>query len=44
VVAPSMLVKDHTVLAPIASLELCTDYMSDFMGPDKSQCMRASFV
>jgi hypothetical protein len=28
-------VKDHTVLAPIASLELCTDRMSDFMGPDK---------
>jgi hypothetical protein len=24
---------DRTVLAPMASLELCTDRMSDFMGP-----------
>jgi hypothetical protein len=30
-----MLVKDHTVFAPMASLELCTDRMSGFMGPDK---------
>jgi hypothetical protein len=30
-----MSVKDHTVLAPMASLELCTDHMSDFMGLDK---------
>jgi hypothetical protein len=30
-----MLVKDHVVLAPMASLELCTDRMSGFMGPDK---------
>jgi hypothetical protein len=29
-------VKDHTVLAPMASLELCTDRISGFMGPDKS--------
>jgi hypothetical protein len=28
-------VKDHTILAPMASLELCTDRMSGFMGPDK---------
>jgi hypothetical protein len=28
-------VKDCTVLAPMASIELCTDHMSDFMGPDK---------
>jgi hypothetical protein len=28
-------VKDHTVLAPMASLELCNDRMSGFMGPDK---------
>jgi hypothetical protein len=27
-------VKDHVVLAPMASLELCTDRMSSFMGPD----------
>jgi hypothetical protein len=29
-------VKDHAILAPMASLELCTDRMSSFMGPDKS--------
>jgi hypothetical protein len=28
-------VKDRTVLAPMASLELCTDRMLDFMGPDQ---------
>jgi hypothetical protein len=28
-------VKDHAVLAPMASLELCTGRMSSFMGPDK---------
>jgi hypothetical protein len=28
-------VKDRTVLAPMASLELCTDRMSGFVGPDK---------
>jgi hypothetical protein len=27
-------VKDHVVLVPMARLELCTDRMSDFMGPD----------
>jgi hypothetical protein len=27
--------KDHAVLAPMSSLELCTDRMSGFMGPDK---------
>jgi hypothetical protein len=30
-----MSVKDCVVLAPMVSLELCTDYMSGFMGPDK---------
>jgi hypothetical protein len=30
-----MSVKDHTVLTPMASLELCTDRMSGFMGPNK---------
>jgi hypothetical protein len=29
------MVKDRTVLAPMASLELCTDRMSGFVGPDK---------
>jgi hypothetical protein len=29
-------VKDHTALAPMANLELCTDRMSGFMGPNKS--------
>jgi hypothetical protein len=28
-------VKDRAVLAPMASLELCTDRMSGFMGADK---------
>jgi hypothetical protein len=28
-------VKDRAVLASMASLELCTDRMSGFMGPDK---------
>jgi hypothetical protein len=28
-------VKDRAILAPMASLELCTDRMSDFMGPEK---------
>jgi hypothetical protein len=32
---PPMSVKDHVVLAPMASLELCTDRMSGLMGPDK---------
>jgi hypothetical protein len=30
-----MSVKDHAILAPMASLELCTDRMSSFMGPGK---------
>jgi hypothetical protein len=30
-----MSIKGHTVLAPMASHELCTDRMSDFIGPDK---------
>jgi hypothetical protein len=28
-------VKDHAILAPLASLELCTDRTSGFMGLDK---------
>jgi hypothetical protein len=28
-------VKDHVVFAPMASLELCTDRMSGFTGPNK---------
>jgi hypothetical protein len=31
----SLSIKDHTILAPMASLELCTDRMSSFMRPDK---------
>jgi hypothetical protein len=31
----SVSIKDRVVLAPMASLELCTDRMSGFMGPDK---------
>jgi hypothetical protein len=30
-----VLIKDHIVLAPMTSLELCTDHMLDFIGPDK---------
>jgi hypothetical protein len=30
-----MLVKHHAILAPMESLELCTDRMSGFMGSDK---------
>jgi hypothetical protein len=30
-----MSVKDHVVLTPMASLELYTDLISGFMGPDK---------
>jgi hypothetical protein len=30
-----MLVRDHAVLALVASLELCTDRMSGFIGGDK---------
>jgi hypothetical protein len=28
-------VKDHAVLDPMASLKLCTDHISSFMGPDR---------
>jgi hypothetical protein len=31
----SVLVKDRAILTPMASLELCTDCMLDFMGLDK---------
>jgi hypothetical protein len=32
----SVSVKDHTVLVLMASLELCTNRMSGFIGPNKS--------
>jgi hypothetical protein len=31
-----MSVKDHDVLSPMASLDLCTDLILGFMGPGKS--------
>jgi hypothetical protein len=31
----TMAIKNRVILAPMASLELCTDRMSSFMGPDK---------
>jgi hypothetical protein len=37
-------VKDRTVLAPMASLVLCTDRLSGFMGPDKSSSFCNYFV
>jgi hypothetical protein len=37
-------VKDRTVLAPMASLELCTDRLSGFMGPDKPSSFCNYFV
>jgi hypothetical protein len=33
---PPVSVKDRTILVPMTRFELCTDHMSDFMGPDKS--------
>jgi hypothetical protein len=44
VVAPSMSVKDRTILNLIASLELCTDRMLGFMGPDKPSSFCNYFV
>jgi hypothetical protein len=32
---PHVSVKDRAIFAPMASLELCTNRMSGFMGPDK---------
>jgi hypothetical protein len=37
-------VKNRTVLAPMPSLELCTDRMLGFMGPDKSSSFCNYFV
>jgi hypothetical protein len=37
-------VKDHVILAPMPSLELCTDRMSGFMGPDKPSSFRNYYV
>jgi hypothetical protein len=39
-----MSVKDHTVLAPMASLELCTDLMLGFMGPGKPSSFCNYFI
>jgi hypothetical protein len=37
-------VKDRVVLAPMASLELCTDRMLSFIGPDKPSSFCNYFV
>jgi hypothetical protein len=37
-------VKDRAVLALMISIELCTDRMSDFMGPDKPSSFCNYFV
>jgi hypothetical protein len=37
-------IKNRTVLAPMASFELCTDRMLGFMGPDKSSSFDNYFV
>jgi hypothetical protein len=37
-------IKDHTILALITSLELCTDHMSGFMGPDKPSSFCNQYV
>jgi hypothetical protein len=37
-------VKDRTVLTPMASLELCTDRMLGFMGPNKPSSFCNYFV
>jgi hypothetical protein len=37
-------VKYHTILAPMASLELCINRMSGFMGPDKLSSFCNYFV
>jgi hypothetical protein len=39
-----MSVEDRAVLAPMASLELCTDRMLGFMGPDKSSSFCNCYV
>jgi hypothetical protein len=39
-----MSVKDRAVLAKMASLELCTDRVSGFMGPDKSSSFYNCYV
>jgi hypothetical protein len=37
-------VKDHVILPPMTSLELCTDRMSDFMEPDKPSSFRNYYI
>jgi hypothetical protein len=37
-------VKDRVMLVPMASLELCTDRMLGFMGPDKSSSFSNYYV
>jgi hypothetical protein len=39
-----MSVKDRVILAPMESFELCTDRMSDFMGPGKLSSFCNYFV
>jgi hypothetical protein len=39
-----VLIKDYTILAPMASFELCTDRMSSFMGPNKPSRFCKYFV
>jgi hypothetical protein len=39
-----MSVKDRIVLAPMESFELCTDRMSDFMGPGKLSSFYNYFI
>jgi hypothetical protein len=40
----SVLVKDRTLLAPMVSFELCSDFMSVFMGPGKLSSFCKYFV
>jgi hypothetical protein len=44
VVAPYVSIKDHAILAQMTRFELCTDSMSDFVGPDKPSSFCKKFV
>jgi hypothetical protein len=37
-------IKDRAVLTPMASFELCIDYMSGFMGPNKPSSFNNYFI
>jgi hypothetical protein len=39
-----MSIKGHVILVPMASLELCTNHMSGFIGPDKPSSFCNYFV